>query len=169
MTIYYRETWPGACGQYPYPRYCAWPVSISNNETKFQCCKLLHLRPVVTDLCSGLGHTLGNNTVSWPSSLVPDFLLSLPLPPLLNTRSASFWFQRLFYCMSICDKYSETSELRTPQDCTKSVRNREVPFIQKVYPVMWRPFPVTACHVFESLACTSAPWVQRGLETLKNG
>ena len=78
VTIYYRDTWPGACGQYLHPWYCAWPVFVSNSETKFQCCKLLRLRPVVTNLCSGLGHILGNSTVS----LVPDFLLSLPLPPL---------------------------------------------------------------------------------------
>ena len=34
---------------------------------------------------------------------------------------------------------------------------------------MLRSFPVATYHVFESLACTGAPWVQRGLEMLKNG
>ena len=33
-----------------------------------------------------------------------------------------------------------------------SVHNREVSFIRRVHPVMWRPFPVAVCHVFNSLA-----------------
>ena len=33
----------------------------------------------LTNLYTGLGHTLGNSTVSWPFLLVPDFLLSLVL------------------------------------------------------------------------------------------
>ena len=33
-----------------------------------------------------------------------------------------------------------------------SVHNREVSFIKRVHPVMWQPFPVGVCHVFESCA-----------------
>ena len=41
------------------------------------------------------------------------------------------------------------------------VCNREVSLIQRVHPVMWWPFPAAPYHVFETLACTSTPWVQR--------
>ena len=50
-------------------------------------------------------------------------------------------------------KYSETSELRTPQDHVEVSVIGRCP-LYRTHSVMWWPFPVSVFHVFESLART---------------
>ena len=59
------------------------------------------------------------------------------------------------YMVSYIHVYSGTSELRTRRDHAKLSAIGRCPLYRECT-LMWRPFPVVICHVFESLVCMSA-------------
>ena len=99
-----------------------------------------------TSCTEGGGYRITLSTLSFPS--YPSKQMQAPYTYILYTYTLNYWHHRTIHQL-VC--------------------NREVSFIQRVNPVMWQPFPAAACHVLESLACTSTPWMQRGLEMFKNG